>query len=99
MRLMASLLSKLVASSLCLLFVSCSVARPVVMGPSGPRELSRYVLMIEETRAGQVTSSWMPLENFDQENHQHQMSMTGANPRIVRVSRSSEEYCRGRRKQ
>jgi hypothetical protein len=90
---------KLVAVSLSLHLASCSAARPMFAGPSGPQELVRYVLMIEERRDGQATYSWKPLKDFDLTNHQYQMSMISADRRIVRASRSSEEYCRGRRKQ
>ncbi|WP_257460019.1 hypothetical protein [Archangium lipolyticum] len=57
------------------------------------------MLVLEESHDGQVTHSWMPLKDFDLANHQYQMSRMGADPRIVRVSRPAEEYCRGRRKQ
>jgi hypothetical protein len=56
---------RLMASSLCLLLVSCSATQHTFQGPAGPHELTRYVLLIEETSDGQVTHSWRPFSSLD----------------------------------
>ncbi|HYI01832.1 hypothetical protein [Hyalangium sp.] len=43
---------RLMASSLSLLLVSCSATRPAVIEPSGPQDLARYVLIIQELPDG-----------------------------------------------
>ncbi|OJT19104.1 hypothetical protein BO221_36985 [Archangium sp. Cb G35] len=54
------------AASLGLLILSCSVARsPAIPGPTGAKDLSRYVLVIEETTDGQVNHAWKPISDFD----------------------------------
>ncbi|HZH14384.1 MAG TPA: hypothetical protein VE057_08515 [Archangium sp.] len=57
---------RLMAATLCLLLVSCSAARyPASHGPANPKDLSRYVLVIEEAHGGQVKHSWRPISDFD----------------------------------
>ena len=56
---------RLIASSLSLLLVSCSVTRYSTAGPTSAQELSRHVLIIQETADGQVFHSWKPLHSFD----------------------------------
>ncbi|MFY0527647.1 hypothetical protein ACN28I_32375 [Archangium gephyra] len=61
-----SILQRLMAASLCLLLVSCGAARyPAPHGPADAKDLSRYVLVIEEAHGGQVTHSWKPISGFD----------------------------------
>lgn len=54
----------LVASSLALLLISCGTTGRPPPGPSSSAELSRLVLVIQETRDGQVSHSWRPLSEF-----------------------------------
>lgn len=61
----------LIALSLGFLLASCSAAHPMVVGPSGPHELARYALIIEETADGQVGHFWRPAEDFAQMQHRY----------------------------
>ncbi|HEY0094404.1 MAG TPA: hypothetical protein VGB96_08780 [Archangium sp.] len=77
---------RLLASLLGLLLVSCSAPRygttPAV------EELTRYVLVIEETPDGQVTHAWRRAEEFDLSRYRTPSSTRGTTyGRIVRVSR------------
>ncbi|MCY1082910.1 hypothetical protein [Archangium lansingense] len=61
------------AASLGLLLVSCSAVRyPAPTGPTGAEDLSRYVLVIEETPDGQVKHSWKPSSGFDLSKYPYQ---------------------------
>ena len=53
------------ALSLALLLVSCSATRPSVAGPTGPQDLARYVLLIEQQIDGQCKHRWTPVKDFD----------------------------------
>jgi hypothetical protein len=55
----------LAASSLSLLLVSCTATRYSSMEPTGPGELSHFVLIIHEMPDGQATHSWQRTEEFD----------------------------------
>jgi hypothetical protein len=59
-----SIPQRVMASSLALLLVSCSASRHSAVGPTGPLELARYVLIIQETPAGGVEHEWRPLKDF-----------------------------------
>ncbi len=56
---------RLMASGLSLLLASCSATRHAPSNPSRPTELSRSVLVIQETLDGQVFHTWQPLSSFD----------------------------------
>ncbi|HYO65227.1 MAG TPA: hypothetical protein VEU33_04030, partial [Archangium sp.] len=58
-------LQRLMASSLCLLLLSCSATAYAPSGPSGSADLSRYVLIIQETPDGRVSHAWQRLRDFD----------------------------------
>lgn len=93
---------KLMASSLSLLLVSCSATRPVVaaQGPTGPQDLTRYALIVQEMPDGRVTHDWKPLRDFDVTKFQYPLSAMNSNRGIVRVSSTGlNEYCEGRREQ
>jgi hypothetical protein len=93
---------KLMASSLSLLLVSCSATKPSVatQGPTGPHDLSRYVLIIRELPQGRVMHDWKPLKDFDLTKFQYTLSAMSSNRGVVRVSSTGlEEYCEGRRVQ
>lgn len=64
---------KLVVMGLCLLLSSCSATRPMV-GPTGTRDLARYVLIVQVMPDGQVTHSWKPTGDFDLEQYQQLLS-------------------------
>lgn len=53
------------ALGLSLLLVSCSTTRSTVQVPSSPRELPRYVLVIETSSDGQVGHSWQPASGLE----------------------------------
>ncbi|WP_239013987.1 hypothetical protein [Archangium violaceum] len=82
---------KLMALSLCLLLGSCSATRPMVAGSSGPRDLSRYVLVIKNTADGQATYAWKPAKDFDPTEYRNLASVRTDEGRIVRVSLDAAE--------
>jgi len=82
---------KLMALSLGLLLGSCSATGPMVAGPSGPRDLSRYVLVIEKTADGQATHTWKPAKDFDLTESRSLASVPAHEGRIVRVSLNAAE--------
>jgi hypothetical protein len=91
---------KLMASSLALLLVSCSATRPMTQGPTGPLDLGRYVLVIQEMQDGRVTHEWKPLEHFDLTKFQTTTIAMSFYRGLVRVSSTElEAYCEGRREQ
>ena len=86
--------------SLALMLVSCSAARSAAVGPTGPRDLARYVIVLEQQADGQVVHAWIPLKEFDLAKLQHAMSTRNVRRNIVRVSSSDlNAYCEGRRAQ
>lgn len=93
---------KLLAASLSLLLVSCSATRPVTaaQGPTGPQDLHKYALIIQELPDGRVTHDWKPLTDFDLTMFQSTLSAVGSRRGIVRVSsKELSAYCEGRREQ
>ncbi|HYO51245.1 hypothetical protein [Archangium sp.] len=95
-----TILQKLMASSLGLLLVSCSATRPMTQGPTGPLDLGRYALVIQEMPDGRVTHEWKPLKDFDLTKFQSTASAMSTYRGLVRVSSTGlEEYCEGRREQ
>jgi hypothetical protein len=56
---------KLMALGLSLLLVSCGATRHTVLGATGPHDLARYVLVIQEMPDGQVKHTWRPVNDFD----------------------------------
>lgn len=82
---------KLVALSVCLLLGSCRAAHPRVAGPSGPRELSQYVLVIENSVDGQTTHAWKPAKDFDLTKYRTLASVRVDEGRIVRASLGATE--------
>jgi hypothetical protein len=59
--------------SLVLVLVSCSAARPTAIGPTGPHDLTRYVLIIEQTPDGQTAHSWKPVKDVDLTKYHYSM--------------------------
>jgi hypothetical protein len=55
--------ARLLASTLCLLLVSCSATR--YSAAPDVEEPTHYVLVIETSPGGQVTHDWRPAEDFD----------------------------------
>ena len=84
---------RLLATSLCLLLVSCSATRSSVPHPTSVQELSRRVLVLEETPDGQVTHSWEPLSDFDLSKYPYLASTSTVQAPIIRASwtRSCED--------
>lgn len=54
----------LMASSLAVLSLACGTTGHAASAPSGAAELSRHVLVIQETHDGQVSHAWRPLSEF-----------------------------------
>ena len=73
------------ASLLGLLLVSCSATRSPVHGPTGGRDLSRYVFIVEEASDGRVTHSWKPLRDFDLTMYSRQVHVDGFYGRLEQV--------------
>ncbi len=88
----SALLRKLAASSLVLLLVSCTAAKPVTTarGPTGPHDLGRFVLVVQESPNGQVTHDWKPLEDFDLKQYQYPFGTVGIGGVIKRTSTSRD---------
>ena len=76
---------KLVVMGLCLLLSSCSATRPMV-GPTGMRDLARYVLIVQEMPDGRVTHFWKSTGDFDLEQYQHLLSRHRDSGRTVPVA-------------
>jgi hypothetical protein len=74
------------AVSLCLLLVSCNATRSSIPSPTSVQELSRLVLVIQETTDGQVTHSWAPLSSFDLSTSPYQLSNGTVEGPIVRAA-------------
>lgn len=76
---------RLGASLLGLLLVSCSATRSPVPGPTGGRDLTRYVLIVEESSDGRVTHSWKLLRDFDLTMYPRQVHVDGFHGRLEQV--------------
>ena len=76
---------KLVVMGVCLLLSSCSTTRPMV-GPTGARDLARYVLIIQVPPDGRVTHFWKPTGDFDLEQYQELLSRRRDSGRTVPVA-------------
>jgi hypothetical protein len=83
---------RLLASLLGVLLVSCSATRYGTT-PS-VEELTRYVLVIQESPGGQVTHDWRRAEEFDLSRYRYPSSTQGTtHGRIVRVSAGRQRDC------
>lgn len=94
-----SMVQRSLTTGLVLLLVSCSATRHSASGPTGARELARYVLVVEEAPDGQVTHTWRPLENFNLTELQYSLRAMTLSRGIMRVSTDQKAYCAGRREQ
>jgi hypothetical protein len=84
--------ARLIASTLCMLLVSCGTTRSTAAPTAG--ELTRYVLVLEESPGGQVTEHWRRAEEFDLSWYRFPSSARASTyGRIVRVSKSYERDC------
>lgn len=83
---MASTSGRLMASSLSLLLLSCSVTRHSVPGPTGAHELGKYVLIIERAPDGQVVHSWKSIKDFNLMAHSHAAAPHSVQGRIVQAA-------------
>ncbi|WP_309887948.1 hypothetical protein [Archangium sp.] len=69
-------------------------------GPTGPHDLARYVLIIQELPDGQVTHDWKPIKDFELTKFQYTQNAMSTSRGIVRAcSTGLKEYCEGRRRQ
>lgn len=97
---MSPVAPRALAVSLATLLVSCSVTRSAEIGPSSPRELAKYALVVEHRPDGQVASTWIPLKEFDLAKYALTSNRPDTRREIVRVSSSGlSEYCEGRHDQ
>ncbi len=82
----STLLQRLMALSLCLLLMSCSVTRPTLAGPSGPQDLAEYVLIIQEKPDGQLAHEWRPAHAIDFSQYPYRESRKTNARRILRTT-------------
>ena len=88
------------AASLACVLVSCSAVRPPAVSSTGPRDLAKYAIVLEQRAGAQVELTWIPLKEFDLTKLQHVMSTMSIRRDIVRASSSGlNSYCEGRRAQ
>ncbi|MCY1073774.1 hypothetical protein [Archangium lansingense] len=84
--------ARLIASTLCLLLASCSTTHSAV-APAA-EELTRYVLVLEESPSGQVTEHWQHAEEFDLSWYRFPTSARASTyGRIVRVAKTYQRDC------
>jgi hypothetical protein len=84
--------ARLIASILCVLLVSCGTTRSTV-SPAA-EELTRYVLVLEESPGGQVTEHWRHAEEFDLSWYRLRSSARESTyGRIVRVAKTYQRDC------
>jgi hypothetical protein len=75
-----------------MLLVSCSATR-YGAAPTA-EELTRYVLVIQESPGGQLTHDWRPAEEFDLSRYRDQSrAHTATYGRIVRVAKTYQRDC------
>ncbi|MFE8598557.1 hypothetical protein [Archangium violaceum] len=97
----APVTQRAMAISLAIL-ISCNTTRYSTAGPTGPKDLARYALIIKPQADGRVTHEWVPLKDFDLTKLQLAKRPVTLNRDIVRASTSDPalvEYCEGRRLQ
>ena len=97
----ASTLERLLASSLSLLLLSCGATRHAVPGPTGARDLSRCVLLIERAPDGQMVHAWKPVKEVDLSAHARLLHSRGSQERVLQVAFTRDceqelEACEGR---
>jgi hypothetical protein len=80
---------KFLPSILSALLVSCSTTRSTTAAEV--KELSRYVLIIQESPSGQVTHDWRHAEEIDLSPYKHQSNSRRVASRIMLVSRVQRE--------
>src|SRR5690349_8164171 len=77
---------RLMASSLSLLLLSCSATVYVPPAPSGAADLSRYVLIIQESPDGRVSHEWQRLSDFDLTGYPELVSQGRLDVPVLRAS-------------
>lgn len=82
----AWILGRLLASSLSLLLLSCGATRHAVPGPTGARDLSRYVLLLERAPNGQVVHAWKPVSEVDLSAHARLLHPRSAQEHVLQVA-------------
>ncbi|HYO66337.1 MAG TPA: hypothetical protein VEU33_09665 [Archangium sp.] len=88
------------AVSLALILVSCLTARTPAAEPTGPLDLARHALVLEQKPDGQVAHLWIPLREFDLTKFQPTSSTVDVRRRIALASTSGlNAYCDGRHDQ
>lgn len=61
---------------LCFLLIACSATRPTLAAPSGPQDLTEYVLIIQENPDGQPTHEWKPVQDLDLSQYPYRANRT-----------------------
>jgi len=75
---------RLIASTFCVLLLSCSTTRHTVS--PAIEELTRYVLVIEESPGERATHDWQRAEDFDLWQYRHLLGAHGTDGQVVLVS-------------
>jgi hypothetical protein len=88
-----SMTRRALASSLALVILSCSGPRYSAVGPSGPHDLHRYVLVIQETPGGGVEHEWRHLKEFRHAGYQGVSQGGGFHGQVRTVALTADE-CR-----
>jgi hypothetical protein len=84
--------ARLIASTLSILLVSCGTTRSTI-APAA-EELTRYVLVLEESPGGQVIEHWRPAEEFDLSWYRMPSNARESTyGRIVRVAKTYQRDC------
>ena len=73
---------RLIPLGLGLVLASCSATQPLVVEPSGPHELTRHVLILQELPDGQVAHFWKPTREVNLEPYQQ----------LLRTARAGEAF-------
>ena len=60
-------------------------------GPTGPQDLGRFVLIIQEMPDGRLMHAWKPLKDFDLKQYQYLFGTAGIGGAIKRTSTSMSD--------
>jgi hypothetical protein len=84
--------ARLIVPLICVLLVSCSATR--YGATPAAEELTRYVLVIEESPDGRVTHDWRHAEEFDLSRYRYQSRAHATTyGRILRVAKTYQRDC------
>lgn len=82
---------RVIALSLAIILASCGTTRHAVVGPTGPQDLARYVLLVTQQPDGRVTHAWQPLAEFDLAAYQSQVHASRLHGKVVNVALTARD--------